>query len=550
MSSQKEFSTDRINRKNPIFSQTRTTVETAFYGNNMQAVSTPDQAYRLAAASPKIIVTDQPIRHTADLGLPDDAKVLVDNSGRIVGRTAAARHLVDDPQEDPAKLNGTLREAIYQGHDRQFYKTSVIAGLDEDFMLEAHLALPQGYEFSLLSYMLNFQYLNKAYAQRYAKSKAYPEGDIYLYCDPDWRDPDYPQGLVIIDAQHNAAAVLGLRYFGELKKTTLTLVWAAAHRNGYTACHGGEKAVHFSDKPDKVLAFYGLSGSGKSTLTHAKHGGRFDITVLHDDAFVISRKDGSSVALEPSYFDKTNDYLPGSREASYFTTVMNTGVTLDAQGRRTLVTEDLRNGNGRTIKSRYASANRVDKEAAEITDIFWIMKDDSLPPIVRLEDPITAATFGVTLATKRSTAENVSSAARDALVIEPFADPFRAYPLAEDYQDFKELIADHQVNCYVINTGAFNDQDIGKDLTLGILEDIFTGAKDQDWKPFGKLPHMSYLPFAGYPVDFSDQNYAAKVQARLQTRLDWVEKFNQDHPHALLPGEISAALKVLIAAAK
>lgn len=550
MSSQKEFPTDRINRKNPIFSQTRTTVETAFYGNNMQAVSTPDQAYRLAAASPKIIVTDQPIRHTADLGLPDDAKVLVDNSGRIVGRTAAARHLVDDPQEDPAKLNGTLREAIYQGHDRQFYKTSVIVGLDEDFMLEAHLALPQGYEFSLLSYMLNFQYLNRAYAQRYAKSKAYPEGDIYLYCDPDWRDPDYPQGLVIIDAQHNAAAVLGLRYFGELKKTTLTLAWAAAHRNGYTACHGGEKAVHFSDKPDKVLAFYGLSGSGKSTLTHAKHGGRFDITVLHDDAFVISRKDGSSVALEPSYFDKTNDYLPGSREASYFTTVMNTGVTLNDQGKRTLVTEDLRNGNGRTIKSRYASTNRVDKEAAEITDIFWIMKDDSLPPIVRLEDPITAATFGVTLATKRSTAENVSSAARDALVIEPFADPFRAYPLAEDYQDFKELIAGHQVNCYVINTGAFNGQDIGKDLTLGILEGIFTGAKDQDWKPFGKLPHMSYLPFADYPVDFDDQDYAAKVQARLQTRLDWVEKFNQNHPHALLPNEISAALKTLIAAAK
>mgnify|MGYP006990193905 CR=1 FL=1 len=33
--------------------------------------------------------------------------------------------------------------------------------------------------------------------------------------------------------------------------------------------------------------------------------GKYDITVLHDDAFIISREDGSSVALEPSYFDKT-----------------------------------------------------------------------------------------------------------------------------------------------------------------------------------------------------------------------------------------------------
>lgn len=104
-------------------------------------------------------------------------------------------------------------------------------------------------------------------------------------------------------------------------------------------------------------------------MTHAKHNGKFDITVLHDDAFVINRKDGSSIALEPSYFDKTNDYLPGTKETNYFTTVMNVGVTLDADGKKVLVTEDLRNGNGRTIKSRYASVNRVDREKAPITSI-------------------------------------------------------------------------------------------------------------------------------------------------------------------------------------
>ncbi|PWS22323.1 phosphoenolpyruvate carboxykinase, partial [Enterococcus faecium] len=91
---------------------------------------------------------------------------------------------------------------------------------------------------------------------------------------------------------------------------------------------------------------------------------KYDITVLHDDAFVINRKDGSSVALEPSYFDKTNDYPMTSDETKYFMTIQNVGVTLDDQGRKVLVTEDLRNGNGRTIKSRYASTNRVDKEAA------------------------------------------------------------------------------------------------------------------------------------------------------------------------------------------
>lgn len=54
--------------------------------------------------------------------------------------------------------------------------------------------------------------------------------------------------------------------------------------------------------------FFGLSGSGKSTLTHAKHEGKYAVEVLHDDAFIISLENGSSIALEPAYFDKTQDY--------------------------------------------------------------------------------------------------------------------------------------------------------------------------------------------------------------------------------------------------
>lgn len=391
-------------------------------------------------------MTDQPIKHTSELGLPKDAVMLVDNHGRVVGRTAAARRILGRPGVDNAELEAVLREAVYQGEARQFYQAQAIVGLDEEFMLKAHLMVPQGYELNLLSYLLNFQILNAEYAKRYATSKPYSEDDIYLYCDPEWHDPQYPDGLALFDPEHNVAAILGLRYFGELKKATLTLAWATAHRNGYTACHGGEKTFHFKDKQDKVFAFYGLSGSGKSTLTHAKHAGKFDdITILHDDAFIIDRKNGSSIALEPAYFDKTSDYLPGSKEMEYFTTVMNVGVTQDMQGKKTLVTDDLRNGNGRTIKSHYSAKNRVDREQAPLDSIFWIMKDDSLPPVVKLSDPVIAATFGLTLATKRSTAENVIGESRDKLVIEPFANPFRVYPLTEDYHDFKELLKNNRL---------------------------------------------------------------------------------------------------------
>lgn len=538
-----------IRKANPIFSQIRTTIESAFYGNNMVAVNDLTTAYELTKAAPETTVTDLPIIHTDELGLPADAVMLVNNHGRVVGRTAAARRRIGDADVDQAKFAGILRDAIFAGTQQQFYKTSVVVGLDEDFMVEAHLAVPEGYENNLLSYMLNFQTLNQTYQARYQQSKPYQEGDIFIYADPNFHHPDFPDGLALFDAQHNVAAILGMRYFGELKKSTLTLAWATAHRHGYVACHGGEKAFHFNNRPDQVFAMFGLSGSGKSTLTHAKHGGRFKTTVLHDDAFVISRENGSSVALEPAYFDKTNDYPSGTDETKYFMTLMNVGVTLNKAGQKVLVTEDLRNGNGRTIKSRYASANRVDKEEAPINAIFWIMKDDSLPPVVHITDPTLAATFGATLATKRSSAENlVGNVDRNALVIEPFADPFRAYPLAEDYADFKSLFAQRQVDCYILNTGYYNGNKIPKEVTLGILEDIVN--QKMTWQDFGPLKHLSYAPLNDFPVDFTDKDYVAMLRTRLQIRLDWITNYTATHQQYPLPAEISAGLTDLIAQLK
>ena len=146
MSTYGNFAEEDINKRNAIFSRTRTTIETAFYGNNMEHISDPATAYRLAAANPNTIVTDLPIIHTDELGLPHDAKMLVDNHGQVVGRTAAARRLIDSPEVDSDQLNGVLREAIYYGSQHKFYTTDVLVGLDEDFMVKAHLALAEGFE--------------------------------------------------------------------------------------------------------------------------------------------------------------------------------------------------------------------------------------------------------------------------------------------------------------------------------------------------------------------------------------------------------------------
>lgn len=545
MSSKSHYATTELNKNNPMFSRIRATIESAFFANNVHEVTSVAEAYDLAASQPGIIVTDLPILHTAELGLPRGAKQLVDNHGKVLGRTASARHFTDNQNEDVQALAANLREDIYTGRKQDYLSATVLVGLDATFTVKAHIMMPRDQAFNLLAYLLNFRFFDDEAAEMYRKSVSYHEPDLYFYFDPNVQDADHPNGFGVFDAPHNCAAVFGLRYFGELKKGTLTLAWALAHRNGYAACHGGEQSFHFKDRADQVFAFYGLSGSGKSTLTHATHGGKYDITVLHDDAFIISRINGSSVALEPAYFDKTHDYPSGHHETKYYTTVMNCAVCLNEQNHKVLVTEDLRNNNGRVIKSRYSSSHRVDYEPHPITALFWIMKDSSLPPVLKLADSTLAATMGLTLATKRTAAENLPAGFDlNTLVIEPFADPFRAYPVAEDYTDFKELFTKRHASCYVLNTDAFMGHRIPKELTMQIVEDI--ANETTAWQPFGQFSGVSYLPLTGYEVNFSDTHYQQTLINRMQDRLNWINHYNETHPQTPLPAEAKTCLAQII----
>lgn len=541
MATIRAFSHKEITPQNTHLSSFKVLIESAFYGNNVTWIHDLATAYRLAKESSGAILTDMPVTHTKELGLPEDAKVIVFNDGKVVGRTAAARRIIRHPGIDRKLYEGILRDALFQGTRKKFYGGEVVVGLDEAFMVKAHLLLPEYYETNFYSYLLNFQMLTKSWQERYQHSKNYPETDIFLYADPDWTHPDFPYGLSLFDPEHNVAAVLGLNYFGELKKATLTLAWATAHRNGFVACHGGMKQYQLPNRTFTIAAF-GLSGSGKSTITLAEHDGKYDIKVLHDDAFVINRTNGASTALEPSYFDKTQDYPLTNPNVRYFITCQNVGVTLDEEGKKVIVTQDIRNGNGRTVKSRYVTPNRVDHLDSPIDAVFWIMKDDTLPPVVKIDDPILAAVFGLTLATKRTTAEHVVETTDiDKLVIEPYANPFRVYPLKEDFAHFMNLFKENQTVCYILNTGFYKDKKVTPEVTLTSIEKIVEG--EANFKRFGEITEMSYLPVTGFEVDFQDASYVAHLRERMQGRLDFIlAQETENDGYNKLPKEVAKAM--------
>lgn len=530
-------------KTNPLFSKLRSTIETAFYGNNVKPVTSVAEAYTLATQEPGVILLDMPVFKPEEQGLPADAKILVTNDGKTTGRYAKARRIIGDEGIDEVELAGIARDAVYDSRNKEWISTQVVVGLDQKFTARAHLMIPKDHASIMYSWIMNFKFFDEATKDFYNNSKDIPEGDIYIYSDPDYVVPGHPGGLAIFDPAHNCAMILGMRYFGEHKKGTLTLAWSLANRYGYVACHGGMKRYNLKNGESFTIGVFGLSGSGKSTLTHEKHNCRYNISILHDDAYIINTNDLSSVAMEPTYFDKMQDYPVEHPANKYLLTLQNVGVTLDENGNKVVLAEDVRNNNGRAIKSQFWTDNRVNHVDEPVNAIVWLMKDKTLPPILKIDDPVLASTMGATLATRRSTAEKLdANVDPNALVIEPYANPFRTYPLVRDYESYKKLFKECGVDCYIMNTGFFLEKKIPKEVTLDLLERLVEG--NLQFEPFGAYENLSYVEVPGFEPPFDVREYHHQLHQAFEFRSEYVEKLKDGKNE--LPHEVLDVLKTLM----
>ena len=138
MVTRNQFSTLEMRKSSPYFSALKTIVETVFYENQVHPIKTLEEAYQLASNAAGTVILDMPVIHTKELGLPSYARVLLTNSGAVVGRTAKARRILGQDEEEDERLLSIVRSAVYQAHRRQFYKADAIVGLDEKFMVRAH----------------------------------------------------------------------------------------------------------------------------------------------------------------------------------------------------------------------------------------------------------------------------------------------------------------------------------------------------------------------------------------------------------------------------
>jgi len=468
------------------------------------------EAYEMAIKQPGVSQMDLPIysNRAKELGLPVGAKVLNDCHGKIIGRTAQARvfyNRINDSEK--RKVEGDLREAVYQMEQHDLIKAEAIVGLDEDLMIRATLITTESDAANVFNWLVNFTPY-ELIEEEYIKSKQLPIQDIIILAFNEWTcdDPYYtnigsPQ-LALVDEKHNVIFNLGMRYFGERKKGTLTLAWTSGMRLNMAACHGGIKEIDFSGCEDKKvqelgnrsIAFYGLSGTGKSSHTNSTDNAGtlpegFKKVILHDDAFQIDTENKICRVWEPSLFDKTDSREIDHEDWPYCMSLMNHAL-IDVDGKILPLGLDVRQANGRALFDRDLLGNWVNR-CSFPKALAWLMKDNSLPPLIKCSDSYLAVAMGAALVTKRNRAENIKEEEFNKLVFEPFANPFRVYELYKDVEAFKKVI-DTGAECYTFNSSAYwrSSEDDLADIKLNSSLTLQTAILTDklEWYPWDLLP--------------------------------------------------------------
>ncbi len=488
----------------------RAIAETLMNTHNVRKIDIRE-AYEMAKKQPGVNITDLPVypEFVKLHNLPADAKVLDDCHGQIIGRTAKARRFYN--RLDASKKNkveGDLREAIWQMQHYPLVKAEAILGMDQDLMIKATFITTESDVNNVYNWLLNFAPYEQL-REQYEKSPKLPIQDIILIAFNEWSkedDPFYnnvgaPQ-LALVDEKHNVIVNLGMRYFGERKKGTLTMAWTSGIRIGMAACHGGIKELDFSTCEDpkyhelgkRSIAFYGLSGTGKSSHTNSHDNAGtmpkgVSKVVLHDDAFQIDLENKLCRVWEPTLFDKTDSRPPDHPDWKYALAVMNHAV-IDLDGKRVPVGQDARNQNGRALLDRSLLGNYVNR-CAFPKALVWLMKDSVLPPVLKLADKHLAIAMGAALMTQRNRAENVTEEELNKLVFEPFANPFRVYELYRDVEAFIS-VADNGADFYCFNSRGYwkESDDVLEAIPLKTSLTLQTAILlDQlEWEPWDALP--------------------------------------------------------------
>ena len=320
-----------------------------------------------------------------------------------------------------------------------------------------------------------------------------PEG-----ADPDFltvQVPDWEEIAIRVLPETGLTVVLGSDYTGEAKKSFLRLYMHRVKEAGGLGLHAGSKRVTLrrardgadaadgedgetaADLEEVGQAFLGLSATGKSTLT--AHGLRLEppecAEMLQDDVCAllpdgtVAGSEGEGLYVKTHGLDR--DEQPSMYDAVTHESAVLENVAVDDDGRVDFAS-DVHTSNGRAIVLReHLPSASDDVDLERVDQLFFITRNPTMPPVARLDPEEAAAAFMLGESIQTS-AGDPSKAGESIRVVG--TNPFIVGSEGAEGNRFRDLIADLEVDCFVLNTGHLGDEavDIGVEDSVTILREL------------------------------------------------------------------------------
>jgi len=456
----------------------------------------------------------------------------------VLARLKASTFLV---LEDP---DTSSQQAISRGEAER------VAELQDAYIAEQDMLVVDGY----IGDDPDFRTPARLYIEQANANIAAMQKQLYFDVeDPDGFQPEltviYTPGLavegypderaILVDLDLGVTRVCNSDYFGESKKGGLRMWNKLVYDRGGLPLHAGCKVIP-TEHGDKVGLIVGLSGTGKTTTTFTKQ----NCSLPVQDDFVAMMPGGKVYATEAGCFAKTYA-LSAEDEPTIYGAVSEPeayleNVSQDDDGELDFFDESYTQ-NGRATFS-FAAIEAANASGLESADFLLILNrnESIIPAVARLDDEQAAAYFmlGETQGTSAGGADEAGKSLRV-----PGTNPF--FPDDHDHQGnrFLELMAEHRLDVYLLNTGRVGgseDDERSRKVEIGhssaIVKAIAEGTIEWERDPdFGyevaaEVPGIDaddpvLRPRELYESQDREQEHSGVVERLKRERREFLEQF-------------------------
>jgi phosphoenolpyruvate carboxykinase (ATP) len=371
------------------------------------------------------------------------------------------------------------------------------------------------------------------------------EPELVVVYTPNLEAPGWPDDrLILVDLDHGVTRVFNSDYFGESKKGILRMWNKLVHDQGGIPLHAGCKVIPTA-RGERTALIVGLSGTGKTTTTFTRQN---DSLPVQDD-FVAWMPDGHVHATENGCFAKTFALNPDdeptiygavTQPRSYLENVSQSNDDVDFY-------DESYTKNGRATFPFEVIESAATRPIDEAHFLLILNRNEGIiPAVAKLEGPQAAAFFML----GETTGTAAGGAAEEGKFLRvPGTNPF--FPLPHDLQGnrFLELLAQHPLEVYLMNTGSVGGP-VGDErsrkvriphssaIVKGIAEGTIEWEVDPDFG-YQVARHVPGIDAADeavlrprelYEAQGRRDEYAAQVERLHRDRREYLEAFESLTP--------------------